>query len=217
MCQVQQEATSLVTRPYSVKLDILGEQEGGRGGGRHPTRSGNFSSRDALPGQPIRGRHEAGRAVIGWGGPMRMVGIYLTWLQPLGLTIEPLFLSLVISFRDSCCNTQTPRKLCLEPFLYRIKAKVTVEDNDIISFCHCCNTLTSLGFPPITILQFFSILAPNIPREAEKHQSGGNEEREKGGGRENHCPVNITPRCSYYSSTQSSQNINDQSHQIFSE
>ena len=33
MCQVQQEATSLVTRPYSVKLDILGEQEGGRGGG----------------------------------------------------------------------------------------------------------------------------------------------------------------------------------------
>ena len=66
---------------------------------------------------------------------MRTVGIYLTWLQPLGLTIEPLFLSLVISFRDSCCNTQTPRKLCSEPFLYRIKAKVREteeqEDNDL--------------------------------------------------------------------------------------
>ena len=65
---------------------------------------------------------------------MRAVGIYLTWLQPLGLTIEPLFLSLVISFRDSCCNTQTPRKLCSEQFLYRIKAKVTEteeKDNDL--------------------------------------------------------------------------------------
>ena len=30
MCPDQLEATSLVTRPYSVKLDILGEEEGGR-------------------------------------------------------------------------------------------------------------------------------------------------------------------------------------------
>ena len=140
---------------------------GEEGGGRHPTRSGNFSSRDALPGQPIRGRHEAGRTVIGCGGPMRTVGIYLTWLQPLGLTIEPLFLSLVISFRDSCCNTQTPRKLCLGPFLYRIKAKVTEEDNGLISCHHCCNALTSLGFPPITILpDFFFYSRP-------RHSQGG--------------------------------------------
>ena len=33
MCPDQLEATSLVTRPYSVKLDILGEQKEGRGEG----------------------------------------------------------------------------------------------------------------------------------------------------------------------------------------
>ena len=132
---------------------------------------------------------------------MRTVGIYLTWLQPLGLTIEPLFLSLVISFRDSCCNTQTPRKLCLQPFLYRSKAKVTEreeKDNDLIllsllQFSHLTSHHITCFPPPITILPFFSLLGPDIPREAEKHQSGGNEER---GGREegeNHCPVNITP------------------------
>ena len=32
MCPDQLEATSLVTRPYSVKLDILGEEKEGRGG-----------------------------------------------------------------------------------------------------------------------------------------------------------------------------------------
>ena len=37
MCPDLLGATSLVTRPYSVKLDILGEQKEGRGGGRHPT------------------------------------------------------------------------------------------------------------------------------------------------------------------------------------
>ena len=128
MWRGRQEATSLAW-PAGVKLDIL---RGGRA--PPPVSSSNCSYRDAGSGKPIGGRHPASRALIGRSRPMRAVGIYLTWLQPLGLTIEPLFLSLVISFRDSCCNTQTPRKLCSEPFLYRIKAKVTEteeKDNDL--------------------------------------------------------------------------------------
>ena len=107
MWRGRQEATSLAW-PAGVKLDIL---RGGRA--PPPVSSSNCSYRDAGSGKPIGGRHPASRALIGRSRPMRAVGIYLTWLQPLGLTIEPLFLSLVISFRDSCCNTQTPKEAVL--------------------------------------------------------------------------------------------------------
>ena len=54
--------------------------------------------------------------------------------------------------------------------------------NDIFLSLLECSTLRSLDFPrPDYNIAVFSILAPDIPRDAEKHQSGGNEERSKRG------------------------------------